>query len=159
MATVTVKRSDSARVVVPPPLIYLIGLIIGYGLGLVVPVVISPSVLFLILGVVLIFGGLSIAFSAIRTFRSHRTTTNTTMPATTLVQDGPFRFTRNPMYLSLAIVYLGLALIMDSLWALVLVVPVVTVVNYYVIAREERYLERAFGDDYRMYRAKVRRWI
>ena len=155
----TGKQPDSAGVVVPPPLIYLLGLILGYSLGLVFPIAFLPSVPSLIVGAVILLVGFTIASTAIRTFRRHRTTTLPTRKAAALVQDGPFRFTRNPMYLSLGISYAGLALIMDSLWSLLLLIPVVLAVNFYVIAREERYLTREFGDEYRSYMAKVRRWI
>lgn len=159
MGTMAGKGPDSPGVIVPPPLIYLIGLILGYGLGLAFPIAFLPFVPSLILGVVVFLAGLAIASSAIRTFRRHRTSSIPTRPATALVRDGPFRFTRNPMYLSLGIVYAGLALMMDSPWALLLVIPVILAVNFYVIAREERYLEREFGDEYRSYMAEVRRWI
>ena len=159
METVTGKQPDSAGVMVPPPLIYLIGLVLGYGLGLVFPIAFLPFVPSLVLGAVILLVGLTIASSAIRTFRRHRTTTLPTRPAAALVRDGPFRFTRNPMYLSLGISYAGLALMMDSLWGLLLLIPVVLAVNFYVIVREEKYLTREFGDEYRSYMAKVRRWV
>jgi len=153
------ERPDSAGVMIPPPLIYLMGLVLGYGLGLAFPIALFPFLPSLILGAVVLLVGLTVASSAIRTFRRHHTTTLPTMPAAALVRDGPFRFTRNPMYLALGISYAGLALMMDSLWGLLLLIPVVLVVNFYVIAREEKYLNREFGDEYRSYMAKVRRWI
>ena len=155
----TAKQPDSAGIMVPPPLIYLTGLVLGYGLGVFFPIAFLPFVPALILGVIVLLVGLLIASSAIRTFRRHRTTTLPTRPAVALVQDGPFRFTRNPMYVSLGISYAGLALMVDSLWSLLLLIPVVLAINYYVIVREEKYLTREFGDEYRSYRAKVRRWI
>jgi len=155
----TGKQSDSAGVMVPPPLIYLMGLVLGYGLGLVFPIAFLPFAPSLILGAVILLVGLAIASSAIRTFRRHRITTLPARPAAALVQDGPFRFTRNPMYLSLGISYAGLALMLDSPRGLLLLIPVVLAVNFYVIVREEKYLTREFGDKYRSYMAKVRRWI
>ena len=155
----TGKQPDSAGVMVPPPLIYLMGLVLGYGVGLLFPIAFLPFVPSLVLGAVILLVGLTIASSAIRTFRRHRTTTLPTRPAAALVRDGPFTFTRNPMYLSLGISYAGLALMMDSLWGLLLLIPVVLAVNFYVIVREEKYLTREFGDEYRSYMAKVRRWV
>jgi len=157
--TVTGKQPDSAGVTIPPPLIYVMGLILGYCLGLVLPVAFLPFTPSLILGAVILLAGLGFAFYAIRTFRRHNTTTIPTRPATALVLDGPFRFTRNPMYLALGICYAGLALMMDSLLSLLLLIPVILTVNFYVIAKEEEYLTRKFGDEYRSYMAKVRRWI
>jgi len=159
MAAMAGKQQDSAGVIFPPPLIYLVGLILGYGLGLVFPVTLLPFLPSLILGVVVLLAGLAIGFSAITAFRRHNTTLIPTRSATAMVQDGPYRFTRNPMYLSFGILYAGLSLIVDSLWSLLLLIPVILMVNYYVIAREEKYLTREFGDEYRSYTAKVRRWI
>ena len=76
-----------------------------------------------------------------------------------MVTDGPFRWTRNPMYLGMTLVYVALALGFDSLGAALLLVPVLLIIRSQVIGREERYLEAKFGDDYRSYKASVRRWI
>jgi protein-S-isoprenylcysteine O-methyltransferase Ste14 len=83
----------------------------------------------------------------------------TWMPTTALVTGGPYRISRNPIYLALTLVYLGLALAWGSLWPVVLLAPLLIVMRYGVIGREERYLEARFGDAYRAYRAAVRRWI
>ena len=73
--------------------------------------------------------------------------------------DGVYRFTRNPMYLAMALLYLGSALALDSVVALILLPPLLALVQVGVIAREERYLEEKFGEDYRRYRTSVRRWV
>ncbi|MGC9977203.1 MAG: isoprenylcysteine carboxylmethyltransferase family protein [Syntrophales bacterium] len=80
-------------------------------------------------------------------------------PSTALVTDGPYRFTRNPIYVSLACLYVGLALWFDVFWALVLLPVVIVVVSYYTISSEERYLERKFGEEYLRYKTRVRRWL
>jgi protein-S-isoprenylcysteine O-methyltransferase Ste14 len=80
-------------------------------------------------------------------------------PTTTIVEKGPYRFTRNPMYLAMSCAYLGLALVLNNLWALVLLPFVVLVVDRFVIRREESYLTAKFGDPYREYCARVRRWL
>jgi protein-S-isoprenylcysteine O-methyltransferase Ste14 len=80
-------------------------------------------------------------------------------PATALAVHGPYRYTRNPMYLAMTIFYLGLTLLVNTLWPLVLLPAVLLVVQRGVINREERYLERTFGDAYRAYKARVRRWL
>jgi protein-S-isoprenylcysteine O-methyltransferase Ste14 len=82
-----------------------------------------------------------------------------TLPTTALVVDGIYGWTRNPLYLGMTLVYLGLSLAAGSLWAIVLVVPLLWVINVGVIALEERYLERKFGDAYRAYKGRVRRWV
>ena len=80
-------------------------------------------------------------------------------PATTIVMGGPFRFTRNPLYVGTTGLYVGVALLVDALRPLVLLVPLLAIVEWGVICREERYLEAKFGDAYRTYRARVRRWL
>jgi protein-S-isoprenylcysteine O-methyltransferase Ste14 len=81
------------------------------------------------------------------------------LPTTALVVDGIYGRTRNPLYLGTILVYLGLSVAAGSLWAILLVVPLLWVINVGVIAREERYLERKFGDAYRAYKVRVRRWV
>jgi protein-S-isoprenylcysteine O-methyltransferase Ste14 len=80
----------------------------------------------------------------------------TSLPTTTIVDTGPYRFTRNPIYLGMVLGLIGLAIALKSLWTLV---PFALVIRYGVVAREEAYLERKFGDVYRRYRARVRRWL
>jgi protein-S-isoprenylcysteine O-methyltransferase Ste14 len=83
----------------------------------------------------------------------------TSMPTTTIVDTGPYRFTRNPIYLAMMLALAGLAIAFDSLWILLTLVPFALVIGYGVVAREEAYLERKFGEAYRRYRARVRRWV
>jgi protein-S-isoprenylcysteine O-methyltransferase Ste14 len=92
-------------------------------------------------------------------FRSARTSMIPIKPTTALVVSGPYEFTRNPMYFGMVCSYLGLALWFGIFWALILLPAVVASVQYHVIAREEQYLERKFGDEYLKYKARVRRWI
>ncbi len=80
-------------------------------------------------------------------------------PSSALVTSGPYRFTRNPMYLGMASLYAGIALAFGLLWSLALLLVVLVVIDRGVIAREERYLERRFGDEYRLYKQQVRRWL
>ena len=78
---------------------------------------------------------------------------------TALVTEGPFQFSRNPIYLALTLIYCGIGMAADSGWVLGLVVPVLAVMRYGVIAAEERYLEAKFGEAYRHYKGHVRRWL
>jgi protein-S-isoprenylcysteine O-methyltransferase Ste14 len=80
-------------------------------------------------------------------------------PATALITEGPFRFTRNPLYLSLALLYLGIGLWLGALWPIVLLPALMLLVQQLVVLREEAYLESRFGDAYRTYRNRVRRWL
>jgi protein-S-isoprenylcysteine O-methyltransferase Ste14 len=94
-----------------------------------------------------------------RTIEKAGTPIRTDRPVPRLVTDGPFRFTRNPGYLGLAMLYAGIALLRNSLWAILLLPVVVYVIQREVIGREERYLERTFGEEYLAYKARVRRWV
>ena len=94
-----------------------------------------------------------------RTIEKAGTPIRTDRPVPRLVTDGPFRFTRNPEYLGLAMLYAGIALLRNSLWAILLLPVVVYVIQREVIGREERYLERTFGEEYLAYKARVRRWV
>jgi protein-S-isoprenylcysteine O-methyltransferase Ste14 len=87
------------------------------------------------------------------------TNINPAKPALAIVSSGPFRFTRNPIYLANTIVYLALAMIFNTLWPFVLFVPMFLVLDRGIIRREERYLEAKFGDAYLAYKARVRRWL
>src|SRR5262245_4586346 len=81
------------------------------------------------------------------------------LPTTAIVESGPYRFTRNPIYLGPFLGLIGLAIAFDNLWLLIMLVPFALVICYGVVAREEAYLERKFGDVYRGYRSRVRRWL
>jgi protein-S-isoprenylcysteine O-methyltransferase Ste14 len=104
------------------------------------------------LGVLLMAAGVS---------RFNRAGTNvpTYRPTTALVTDGPYRFSRNPLYISLFLVYAGVGIAADNLWIVGLGVPLFLIMRYGVVAREERYLERKFGQSYLAYKASVRRWL
>jgi protein-S-isoprenylcysteine O-methyltransferase Ste14 len=84
---------------------------------------------------------------------------NPLLPATTVVTRGPFRYSRNPLYLSLALLFLGVSFAMSTWWGVIVAVPVLLVMHYGVVLREERYLEEKFGDVYRQYRGRVRRYL
>jgi protein-S-isoprenylcysteine O-methyltransferase Ste14 len=94
-----------------------------------------------------------------RTIEKAGTPIRTDRPVPRLVTDGPFRYTRNPGYLGLAMLYAGIAVLRNSLWAILFLPLVVYVIQREVIRREERYLERTFGDEYLAFKARVRRWV
>ncbi|MGB6968314.1 MAG: isoprenylcysteine carboxylmethyltransferase family protein, partial [Methyloceanibacter sp.] len=79
--------------------------------------------------------------------------------STTLLETGPYRFTRNPIYIGLVILYFGLAIVLTSAWMLVLLLPVLIVLQRGVVEREEAYLKTKFGDAYRQYQARMPRWL
>jgi protein-S-isoprenylcysteine O-methyltransferase Ste14 len=156
---VTSSRPDHPNVRIPPPLIYAAGFILGLWLGRAVPVSVLPNTVSRIAAVVWIALWAILGAWSIGLFRRAHTGFLPIRPATTLVIAGPYRVTRNPMYLALACLYVGLALWFDVFWALVLLPWVVVAIQHYVIVREEEYLESKFGDEYRQYKARVRRWL
>ena len=83
----------------------------------------------------------------------------TNRPTTTIVESGPYRFTRNPIYLGMFLGVIGLAIAFDNLWLPMMLVPFALIIRYGVVAREGAYLERKFGYVYRGYRSRVRRWL
>ena len=150
---------DHAGVHVPPPLIYAA----GFGLGLLLQWSLSAPPIPLLGGRVAatlcVILWLVLFVPSISLFRRAHTHIVPSRPTTRLILCGPYRFTRNPMYVSLISLYVGLTLWFDALWPLALLPLVILTVRYGVIAREERYLERKFGRDYLLYKTRVRRWI
>lgn len=150
---------DTAGVLAPPPLIYGGAL----GLGLLAsrryPTRLSSRRVARFLGWPLIVAGVGLAESGALEFGRAGTNINPYKPAAALVQDGPYRFTRNPGYLGAALIYAGISALASSLWAMLLLPGVLAVMRRGVIEREESYLEGKFGEEYRLYKARVRRWI
>ncbi|PZR55835.1 MAG: isoprenylcysteine carboxyl methyltransferase [Candidatus Meridianibacter frigidus] len=151
--------ANSAGVRFPPPLLYLIGLVAGILLGRLLPGTLPRTPLAVAVAVAFILIGLPLMSFARGLFLKRGTNVNPTRPSTVLVTDGPYRYTRNPMYVGVAAIYVGIALIFLSLWALILLVPILIIIRYFVIAKEERYLLGVFGDEYRSFAHRVRRWI
>ncbi len=151
--------NETSGIRFPPPLIYAGLFALGYVLHRLVPVRLMSSGPARVVGWGLVAGALVLLFGAAVLFRQAGTTPNPTKPTTALVVRGPYRFTRNPMYVALAALYLGLTLLVNDVWPLVLLPVGLALVQWRVIAREEAYLERKFGDQYRAYKARVRRWI
>src|SRR6185437_783921 len=104
-------------------------------------------------------GGAGLARAFFRALVGGGTTVSPYSASKALVSSGPYRFSRNPGYLGMALVFAGISLMTSSVWALVALVPTLAVIEFGVIHREERYLERTFGEEYRAYRARVRRWL
>ncbi len=150
---------DNAGVVVPPPIVYALGFGLGYALDRLRPAHVGMRGGRLLLGWILAGAGVALAASAIALFRRASTSPVPNQPTTALVAQGPYRFTRNPMYVGLAALYAGVALLANSWWPLVVLPVVLMVIRWRVIAREEAYLERKFGDAYRAYTTRVRRWL
>jgi len=123
------------------------------------PALASPNLLAFTAGFIFVALGLALGILAIRRFRLAGTSVVPGEPSTALVVDGPYRFTRNPIYIGFILLYFGLAIILTSVWVLALLVPVLIVLQRGVVEREEVYLQRQFGDAYRKYQARVPRWL
>src|SRR3954469_16324391 len=153
------QDEDTAGVVAPPPLIYVAGLIVGFALEALLPGVDLPALVEWGLGGLLVVAGLGLLLSFNTSFSRKGTAVEPWKPTTAIVTTGPYRFTRNPAYLGMALTYVGIAVLSSAVWVLVPLPFVIAVIDRGVIAREERYLERKFGEEYLGYKRTVRRWI
>jgi len=156
---VTEPEQDTAGVVAPPPLIFLAGLIVGFAIEAVLPGVDLPAAVEWVLGALLVVAGLGLLLWFNTLFNRTGTAVEPWKPTTAIVTTGPYRFTRNPAYLGMALTYVGIAVMSSAVWVLLPLPVVLAVIDRGVIAREERYLERKFGDEYLAYKRRVRRWI
>jgi len=154
-----VSDPDSPHVIVLPPLLYFGALVAGLLLNWAAPQPILSSSARYWAGGALAGVGVLIAAWARSLMERAGTNVNPMLPTTALVTTGPFKRSRNPLYVALTLLYIGLALLTNSLWVLLLIVPVALVMHYGVVRREERYLETKFGDAYRAYHGRVRRYL
>jgi protein-S-isoprenylcysteine O-methyltransferase Ste14 len=151
---------ESSGIIAPPPVLYLGALAMSFILHVISPLPIFASDAVLrVLGVFLFIVSGAFARWAFVTMRRVGTSASPREPSAALVSGGPFRFSRNPIYVAMTGLYLGVALLANSLWLLVLLAPLLVVMQWGVILREERYLARRFGEGYLAYKAAVRRWL
>jgi protein-S-isoprenylcysteine O-methyltransferase Ste14 len=155
----TVSEADNPGVIAQPPRLFMAALALGFALELLLPTSFVHGTARFALGSALLGGGVWLVATAMRQQRAAGTNIETDRPTETIVSDGLYRLSRNPIYVGLLAIYLGCAVLGDSLWLLALLVPLLAVMHYGVIAREERYLERKFGETYTRYRKSVRRWL
>jgi protein-S-isoprenylcysteine O-methyltransferase Ste14 len=154
--------ADNPGLIAPPPLIYVGSLLVGLLLNLLLPVKLLPKRR---RGTGLIFGatsiglGVMLARSAFQQMRRAKTNINPTQPTMAIVTEGPYRLTRNPIYVALTLLYAGISLLFNSFWSMLLLPFVLVLMNLGVIDREERYLEGKFGELYLNYKRSVRRWL
>lgn len=154
--------NDSAGVRILPPIVYLAGLVIGYIVWWFWPVPIVPgewSLAARVVGAIAFLIGAWLIATAAVNFSRIGEDPNPMVTTNALTFDGPYRFSRNPMYLGMALILGGFALLGNALWPLLALIPVIWIIRTEVIAKEERYLEAKFGSEYRDFKARVRRWI
>ncbi len=142
-----------------PPLLFGGTLVFGLLLHWLHPLSISTSWAVRLVGPFLIIASGLLALSAEAAMKRAGTNVRPDKPTLAIVRDGPFQFSRNPLYLAATGLYIGIALLLNMLWPLILLIPTMVVLRWGVIAREERYLEAKFGDAYLSYKSRVRRWI
>jgi protein-S-isoprenylcysteine O-methyltransferase Ste14 len=152
---------DTPGVIIFPPLIPLSVLVVGGVLNFLVPMGVLAHVLFLgriVVGAIAFVVGIGMVIGANRIFRRIGTTARPSEPTLALASTGVFTWTRNPMYVGGSLALLGIAIGFAIDWVLLLMVVSLPLVHFGIIVREERYLERKFGDEYRRYKAKVPRY-
>jgi protein-S-isoprenylcysteine O-methyltransferase Ste14 len=154
------QATDHSNAIVRPPLAWALAFIAGLLLDRLYPLpFLPPSFPARWLGIIVFAAAFGFALWAIATIRISGSAVETVNPTTTIVTYGPFEYTRNPIYLSMLVGQIGLAIGLNTLWILVTLIPFYFVLRYGVIAREESYLERKFGSAYLDYKARVRRWL
>jgi len=156
------RTTDFADVAVKPPLLFGGALALGYVLSLYFPLgpgLAQANALALTVGITFIALGFALTIRSVQMFRRAGTNVVPGEPATALVTAGPYRFTRNPIYIGFVLVYFGLSVVLTSMWVLLLLFPTLLMLHRGVVQREEAYLERKFGDAYRAYKARVPRWL
>ena len=159
MAAQAQTQPQHAGVYVPPPLFYVVIFVAAMLLDRVKPLAFAATLTWRVIGIALILVAVALAMWSIGLFWRQGTSMVPVKPSTAFVISGPYRFSRNPMYVSMLIAYIGAALIAGSFWPLLLLPVVIAVVDFFVIHREERYLSARFGEEYALYRSRVRRWI
>ncbi len=150
---------DTAGVIAPPPLIFLGGLLIGGVISWIYPIRFLPRFWGYVLGGILVVVGLGIVFVARTKMAKAETNIEPWKPTTAILSDGIYGLSRNPVYVAMILVYLGVVLLFNSLWILPPLIFVLLVMHFGVILREEKYLEQKFGGDYLNYKKQVRRWL
>lgn len=156
-------QGDTAGIPFPPPLAFLSGLAMGFGLHHFIPLPLLRTNLGIEglswAGIASVALGVALAAAAFFSFHQARTSPFPEGPSTSLIERGPFRVTRNPLYISISLIHAGICLFANALWPLLFLAPALLAIRHFVIAREERYLLQRFGADYESYCRRVRRWL
>lgn len=153
------SSEDSPNVVAMPPVIFLLGIGIGFALDLLIPMPFVAEAYDVTAGLFVIALGIVLIAWAVRSFTTAGTNVDVRQPSTSVVASGAYAWSRNPIYIGMALIVLGTAIWLNSLWILFSLVPIIPLIEYGVIRREEKYLEKKFGPTYLDYKTKVRRWI
>lgn len=153
------NEKDIPNVIAPPPLIFLSGLLVGCFINWFFPVNFLPKTLATTAGIALMAAGLTIILTAIWQMRQAKTNVEPWKPTTAILDTGLYAVSRNPIYLGMILIYIGIGFLFDLIWFLPPLAAVLLTVHFGVITREEKYLTGKFGDEYLNYKNRVRRWI
>jgi len=162
------RGNNSPRTLIPeaanlgrvrPPLVYAGSIVLGLVLHFLWPARLVASSINTPLGAAITVLSIGLFVSAVRTFRAAGTPVPGNLPTTTIVGTGPYRFSRNPIYLAFSLLQVGVAIWVNSVVVLLTLIPAAALMQYVVIPREERYLEARFHSEYLRYKASVRRWL
>jgi protein-S-isoprenylcysteine O-methyltransferase Ste14 len=151
--------ADRANVIASPTVIFAGVLVLGFGLDMIWPVAFLPEGWGFPLGLIVIFAAVNIKLFAAREMIRVKTNLNIRKPANDIATSGLYSASRNPLYIGMVLLNIGIGCIVNSLWIFLLSAGLAVTLQKGVIEPEEAYLERKFGDKYLRYKAKVRRWI
>lgn len=151
---------NTPEIIAPPPVLYLASLALAFGVNVVAPapIALPPLVLYSTGGLLLLLGG-SFARWSFVVMKNRGTSANPRTQSEALTTDGPFKLSRNPIYVAMTILYSGMALLGNSLWPFLFLLPLLATMHWGVVLREERYLTQRFGEDYLAYKTRTRRWL
>ena len=152
-------RKDTPSLVVRPPIVYLCSILLGLVLHWFSPAEVFPHPVEALGGGSFIFVAIVLFALSVQEFRRAATPVRRTKPTSVVVKTGPYRFSRNPIYLAFTLFQIGVAIWVNSAWVLGTLIPTLVLMAYGVIAREETYLTKNFGAEYLQYKASVRRWL
>ena len=153
------SEKDATGFIVPPPIVCLVCLMAGFGLDYLWPLPLLPRPMQYTVGFMLVVMGFVLFGWALKAFSDSKTSIDHRKPTRAIITGGPFRISRNPVYVSMTICFVGIAVTVDSIWILLMALPTVVILHHFVILREEAFLERKFGAEYLGYKAAVRRWV
>jgi protein-S-isoprenylcysteine O-methyltransferase Ste14 len=153
------SETDHAQVKFPPPLLFLLLIGLGAGLDAIWPLGMGIPESVETLGIAVTLFGVTVVILINGTFKRSSTAIEPWKPTTALITHGFYRYSRNPVYVGFCLFNMGIGLATNSLWIFLSFIPGAVLVYYIAIAREEAYLERAFGQEYLDYKSKVRRWL
>jgi protein-S-isoprenylcysteine O-methyltransferase Ste14 len=155
------QLEDRARVTIPPPVTLIVSIVVGLSLHQVFPVAVMSASLpvRLLIAAPLLLGYGVVTALAIRMMLARNTAVAPHQSTTTLISEGPFSLTRNPLYLSVLLLFAGIALLLNEVWMLCLIPVMFVALDRGAVIHEEEYLERKFGDQYLNYKRRVRRWV